>query len=435
MSVEKPPCRFDSQSADDFTSFFGQDMVEELLYSMFNPEGMESTTQDMDNDDLDRLIEEQMAKWEEIREGVEQRLSVNKQNWMYRDWLEEKMKREFVRRNAWQELVEAIKQGKLDPKSIPLNKLTQMFASEIAKGLEKEGYLELRNFWDSQRGGYTLGWFEFTAAGERIIARKVLEEVLENLMIPCIEYGDEQRGLGVNPSDSIMEYDEFLHHYDLIDVYETMLSGSLRRTNTIFDAEDIKVRVPSSRYSSSNVILIDSSNSMYGPKFRGAITAALAFKRLLEEYFKDDELYVVAYDDEPVLVKEGEILRLRPQGNTDIGSAIDFAVELLKRCEGNRNIFLITDGEPTSSCYTELNPEENAYRAARRAGLEEVNLNIVLLDQKPELRAIADNMARINGRSTVTYVGDPQRLKDFFVRNYMAQRGVGVKRLTRRGLV
>ncbi|MEM0322022.1 MAG: hypothetical protein QW613_06500, partial [Thermoprotei archaeon] len=82
-----------------------------------------------------------------------------------------------------------------------------------------------------------------------------------------------------------------------------------------------------------------------------------------------------------------------------------------------------------------LTPEENAYRAARRAGLEEVNLNIVLLDQKPELRAIADNMARINGRSTVTYVGDPQRLKDFFVRNYMAQRGVGVKRLTRRGLV
>ncbi len=433
--MEKPPCRFESQETDEFSSYFGQDVLEDLLYSMFNPEGMEDSAQNLSDDDLDRLIEEQMAKWEEIRDDVEQKLSVNKQNWMYRDWLEEKMKRDFIRRNAWQELLEAIKQGKLDPKSLSLNKLTQMFPSEIAKGLEKEGYLELRNFWDSQRGGYTLGWFDFTAAGERVIAKKVLDEVLENMVLPCIDYGEEQRGFGVNPSDTIMEYDEFLHHYDLVDVYETLLNASLRRSANIFDPNDIKVRVPSSRYSASNVILIDSSNSMYGPKFRGAIMASLAFKKLLEDYFRDDELFVVAYDDEPVLVREGEILRLRPQGNTDIGSAIDFAVDLLRRCEGNRNIFLITDGEPTSSCNAELNPEENAYRAARRAAMEDVNLNIILLDQKPELRAIADNMARVNGRSTVTYVGDPQRLKDFFVRNYMTSKGLNVRKLTRRGFV
>ncbi|PSO06038.1 hypothetical protein B9Q04_18115, partial [Candidatus Marsarchaeota G2 archaeon BE_D] len=245
--MEKPPCRFESQETDGFSSYFGQDVLEDLLYSMFNPEGMEDSAQNLSDDDLDRLIEEQMAKWEEIRDDVEQKLSVNKQNWMYRDWLEEKMKRDFIRRNAWQELLEAIKQGKLDPKSLSLNKLTQMFPSEIAKGLEKEGYLELRNFWDSQRGGYTLGWFDFTAAGERVIAKKVLNEVLENMVLPCIDYGEEQRGFGVNPSDTIMEYDEFLHHYDLVDVYETLLNASLRRSANIFDPNDIKVRVPSSR--------------------------------------------------------------------------------------------------------------------------------------------------------------------------------------------
>ncbi len=434
--MEKPPCRLESTSADDdLSSFFGQEALENMLYSMFNPQASDEGVQPVEQDDLDRFMEEQLARWEEIRDDVEKKLSVNKQNWMYRDWLEEKMKREFIRRNAWQQLCEAIKQGKLDPKSLPPSRLTQMFASEIARALEKEGYLELRNFWDSQRGGYTLGWFDFTEAGERIIAKKVLDEVLDNMVLPCIELGEDQRGYGVNPSDTLTEYDELLHHYDLIDMYETMINASIRGSKAAFDPVDIRVRLPSSRYSSSNVILIDSSNSMYGPKFRGAIMAALAFKKLLEDYFRDDELYVVAYDDEPVLVREGEILRLRPQGNTDIGSAIDFAIELLKKCEGNRNIFLITDGEPTSSSTPELNPEENAYRAARRAGVEDVNLNIVLLDQKPELRAIADNMARINGRSTVTYVGDPQRLKDFFVRNYMTSKGLNVRRLMRKGVV
>lgn len=434
--MEKPPCRFDEQTAEDFQSYFGQEVMEELLYSLFNPEASEMGEQPSSGEDeLDRIIEEQMAKWEEIREQVEQKLSVNRQNWMYREWLEEKIRREFVRRNAWQQLLEAIKQGKIDPKKLPIGKLTQIFASEVARGLEREGYLELRNFWDSQRGGYTLGWFEFTAAGERVIAKKVLEEVLENLVIPSIELGEDRRGLGVSPSDSITEYDELLHHYDLVDLYETMISACVRRSPNLFDLEDVKARLPASRFSSSNVILIDSSNSMYGPKFKGAIMAALAFKKLLEDYFRDDRLYVVAYDDEPILVGEGEILRLRPQGNTDIGYAIDFAVDLLRRCEGNKNIFLITDGEPTSSNHSELNPEENAYRAAKRAGIEEVNLNIILLDQKPELRAIADTMARLNGRSTVTYVADPLHLKEFFVKNYMASKGVGLRRLSRRGVV
>lgn len=430
--MEKPPCRFEERTEEEFGSYFSQDVLEDLLYSMFNPEAAESE-QPAGEDELDRLLDEQMAKWEEIRDEVERKLSMSRQNWVYRDWLEERIRRDFIRRNAWQELLEAIKEGRIDPKNLPLSKLAQMFSSEIAKGLEREGYLELRNFWDSQRGGYTLGWFDFTAAGERVIAKKVLEEVLENLVIPSIDYGEEQRGLGVSPSDTITDYDELMHHYDLVDIYETMVNAGIRRSQELFDLEDIKVRLPASRYSSSNVILIDSSNSMYGPKFRGALMAALAFKKLLEDYFRDDELYVVAYDDEPVLVGEGEILRLRPQGNTDIGYAIDFAVELLKRREGNKNIFLITDGEPTSSNHSELNPEENAYRAARRAGIEEINLNIILLDQKPELRAIADTMARLNGRSTVTYVADPLHLKDFFVRNYMASRGVALRRFVRRG--
>jgi len=76
-----------------------------------------------------------------------------------------------------------------------------------------------------------------------------------------------------------------------------------------------------------------------------------------------------------------------------------------------------------------MSPEENAYRAAYLAGQEMVNINIVLLDQKPELRAIAENMARLNGRSTITYVNDPLHLKDFVIKTYARIKGLNLRRL------
>jgi Mg-chelatase subunit ChlD len=407
------------------SSAFGREFVEDLLYSMFNPDRFPE-----DGNQIDQLMEEQMSKWQEqMQDFMEEKFGTAKQSWIYKDWLEERAKREFIRKNAWEQLLESVKKGEISVDSLPVRKISQTFTSEVVKGLEQEGYLEVRNVWDSQRAGYTLGWVDFTSAGEGVIAKKVLDEVLNNLEFPSIELGEDLQGFGTQQSNTLSDFDEMQHSYDLIDLYETAVDASLKKSRTLFEPDDVKVRLPISRFSSTNVILIDSSNSMYGPKFKGALMAALALKRLLEEHFKDDELYIVAYDDEPTLLHEGEILRLRPQGNTDIGSAIDFARKLLRNCEGNRNVFLITDGEPTSSSFEDASPEESAYRAAYQTGLEEININIILLDQKPELKAIAEGMARLNTRSTVTFVNDPLRLKDFVVKNYVLAKGLRVRQL------
>ena len=146
--------------------------------------------------------------------------------------------------------------------------------------------------------------------------------------------------------------------------------------------------------------------------------AALALRQLFEEEFTDDNLYVIAYNDEPHVVLPGNLLKLRPEGNTDIGLALDLAVQFLSKEEGNRNIFLITDSEPTISCDRSQSAEDNAYRGAYLAGKEDIRLNLIMLDPKADLRRICDQMARLNGDAVVTYVDDPLNLKEFIIRPF-----------------
>jgi len=161
---------------------------------------------------------------------------------------------------------------------------------------------------------------------------------------------------------------------------------------------------------------------MRGEKFRGGIMAALAFRELLEREFKEDKLHIVAYNQKPRLISRGEIVKLKPYGYTDIGQAIDFAIEILSKEDGNKSIFLITDGEPTSTNKRNQTPEESALRAAYRAGKEDILLNIIMLDRRPELRCICEHMAMLNGRASVTYVNNPLSLKEFVIKFFYDQR-------------
>jgi Ca-activated chloride channel family protein len=417
----KPPCKLSGdEKAENLSGIFGEKFVQDLVYSLFNPDSFS------DNDDIvDQLLDELM-KWTEVQEVLDER--ANRENMVYREWMEEKIKRETARQNAWNQLLKDIRSGKVDTNQLSPRKLAQTFSQQVLNGLEKEGYVQSRGSMELHRG-YAYSLPDFTERGEDTIAKKILEEVTQNLEVPTIEYGEEKQGYGNSPSQSLVDYDEFIHHYDLIDLYETMVQSGLRKSSEIFAQPDLKARLPETKFQTSNVILIDSSNSMYGPKFKGAIMASLALKKFLEEFFREDRLHIVAYNDEPNLISGGQILKLRPQGNTDIGCALDFARLLLRNAEGNKNVFLITDGEPTCSAVDGMTPEENAYRSAYYAGREEVNINIVLLDQKPELRAIAENMAKVNGRSIITYVGDPLRLKEFVVRNYAKAKGMNIRKL------
>ena len=218
----------------------------------------------------------------------------------------------------------------------------------------------------------------------------------------------------------LWDYDEQQHSYDLLDIQETLVKTAMRDPVHMRIAdEDLKARIPYRDVSSCNVILIDSSYSMRGEKFRGGIMAALAFRELLESEYQEDKVHIVAYNQKPRLLSRGEIVKLKPYGYTDIGQAIDFAINLLSKEEGNKYIFLITDGEPTATNKRNQTPEESALRAAYAAGEADIFLNIIMLDRRPELRAICEHMARLNRQASVTYVDNPLNLKEFIIKFYL----------------
>jgi len=113
---------------------------------------------------------------------------------------------------------------------------------------------------------------------------------------------------------------------------------------------------------------------------------------------------------------------MRPHGQTDIGRALHFCMQMLSKEEGNRNIFLLTDSEWTVSYNRGQSPIENMYRAAYLAGKEKIRMNIVMLDRNPALKATCENMAKLNGYTEIVYANNPLNLKEFIIKTYIDSR-------------
>jgi uncharacterized protein with von Willebrand factor type A (vWA) domain len=422
----KPPCEVCKPQKETLSSILGKEMISEIVYRLFNPaagkDGKQTSgeslieklikqfLEELSGEQLEEFFDSKLLRWTGTRSGK---------------WFRDYLKHRKAKQKAWEKFLEMVKRGEADLSQISVEELLHHFLSQILEELGKEGMVDLKFQRDWLYGNVLVAYPEFTDKSEKIIAKKVLEEVFINIRglreIGCHE--TEEVGWGVRQSYMLWDFDEQQHSYDLLDVQETLIKTALRDpVHMRISSEDLKARIPYHETSSNNVILIDASYSMRGEKFRGGIMAALAFRELLEREYKQDKLHVVAYNQRPKLLGRGEIVKLKPYGYTDIGQAVDFAVNLLSKEEGNRNIFLITDGEPTATNKRGQTPEESALKAAYRAGKADVLLNIVMLDRRPELRLICEHMARLNGRASVTYVDNPINLKEFMIKFFFDRR-------------
>jgi len=413
----KPRCEIcGEERKEKLSSIFGRQFVEDLAYELFNP----NTEKRRESSALKELIEHYLSQDldEAIYNMLLEMLSEDRRDLLSDTDLKNRARLELSRKKAWEEMVSKIKGGEIPLEHIQPSQLLEYFPQEVLEGLIEEGLIEENAKRNLRYPGSALTFSNFTVEGERIIAQRLLEEAFKNLRKSGVGiHITEEEGYGIEPTNILREFDEYAHTYDLIDWQETLLTTVLRDAKEMrILPSDIKVRVPRHRSRCANVILVDISNSMYGIKFKGGLMAALALERLFQEEYKEDALHILAYNEEVYLVPAGQLLKLRPYGFTDIGYAIDAAVKILEKEEGEKNIFLITDSEPTASNKRELSPLENAFRASYMAGKAEIRLNIVMLDKKPILRTICDKIAALNGQATVAYVDNPLNLKEFVIK-------------------
>jgi Mg-chelatase subunit ChlD len=429
----KPKCEpcLESESKVEFkfSTVFGEKLAEDIIYGLFNPRSLESKQEGKVN--IKGIVESYLKEKElELELESSQIAAIG---WSRGDWREKYFpgysKLKAARAKAWEYIADKVKKGEIKASDLSPKEMIKNFPEQIVEEFTKEDFLDvgsMRLRRDFLYPDMFINLPGFTAKAERLIAKRVLEEAFLNLEkqgIGMHEIESEDLGIGIYPSHKLQEYDEQRHSYDMLDIQESLLSSALHDPKELkLRREDILIREPYHLARTANVILLDISFSMDGEKFIGAVMAALALRELLQREYKEDALHIFAYNHEVRRVAQGELTRLRPIGYTDIGLAIDIAAKTLEKEDANRSIFLITDSEPTASATASESPVQSALRAAREAGRANIRLNLIMLDRRPELKLLCEEIARVNGRATVTFVEDPLNLKEFIIKRYMEQR-------------
>lgn len=185
---------------------------------------------------------------------------------------------------------------------------------------------------------------------------------------------------------------------------------------------------------SSTVLLLDMSRSML---LRGCSTAAkrvaMALHTLIHTKYPRDRLYVVGFAYYARQIKPEAIATLSPyefEYGTNLQHALIIARQLLgRRSGGNKEIVVITDGEPTAHIANgqvefayppTMRTMQSTLREVGRATRDGIVINTFMLERSRYLSDFVDLMSRIN-RGRAFYV-EPERLGEYVLVDYVSKK-------------
>ncbi|MGH7918328.1 MAG: VWA domain-containing protein [Candidatus Dormibacteraceae bacterium] len=295
---------------------------------------------------------------------------------------------------------------------------------QVTQVLEKAGFVE--------RHGNRL---QLTPRGLRRIGQGALRDIFEQLRKSRVgQHRMAGAGLGIDASDEQKPYeygDPFL-----LNLKDTLFEALLREGPGVplrILPQDFQIDRTEHTTQASTVLMIDMSRSMF---LRGCFLAAkkvaIALDSLIRSQFPRDNLYVVGFSNHAVELKPQALPSISLNDyvyGTNMQDGFRLARALLARHRGDRQIIMITDGEPTA--HTENGRVVFSYPPTYRtieATLEEVGrvtrdhivINTFMLEKSPYLTDFVNQMARIN-RGRAFYVS-PERLGEFVLDDFVSGR-------------
>jgi uncharacterized protein with von Willebrand factor type A (vWA) domain len=296
---------------------------------------------------------------------------------------------------------------------------------EIAKRLKEAGYLEGPD--DD---------LKLTARAIRKIADKSLRDIFSRLKRD--RFGGHQidrRGAGGDQTDESKLY-EFGDPF-LLDLKETVMRALARRgrgTPVRLTPDDFSVIRTEQRTQAATVVMLDMSRSMLNNGyFLPAKKVALALSALIRSQFPRDALYIVGFS---LYAREFTTQQLPTLSwsewnmGTNMHAGFMLSRRLLARhAGGNRQILMVTDGEPTAHLEGEVadfnypptrQTVEETLKEVQRCTRERITINTFMLERSPWLTSFVEQMARINrGRA---FFATPDRLGEYLVVDYVSAR-------------
>jgi uncharacterized protein with von Willebrand factor type A (vWA) domain len=294
---------------------------------------------------------------------------------------------------------------------------------QMTEVLEKAGYVERRD----RR-------MELTPRGMRRIGQGALREIFDQLKKSRLgQHEMRGAGQGNEPGDEVKRYeygDPFL-----LDLNETLFNALQREGRGLpvhIEPEDFEVRRTEHSTQASTVLMIDMSRSMF---LRGCFLAAkkvaIALDSLIRSQFPRDSLYVVGFSNYAVELKPQSLPAITLNDyvyGTNMQHGFQVARSLLARHRGNRQVIMVTDGEPTAHLdengrtYFAYPPTfrtiQETLREVRRCTRDRIVINTFMLERGPYLTEFVNQMTRIN-RGRAFFVS-PERLGEYLLVDYVS---------------
>ncbi len=296
---------------------------------------------------------------------------------------------------------------------------------ELTRKLEEAGYLE--------RKGDEL---QLTARAIRKIGEKALGDIFAHLKRDRFgRHEVDHRGAGGDRTDDAKLY-EFGDPF-LLDLKETLMNAVRRNgpgAPVRLAPGDFEVFRTELQTQAATVVMLDLSRSMINNGcFLAAKKVALALHALIRGQFPRDALSIVGFS---LYAREfdPEDLPKLTWGDWNIGTnmhaGFQLSRQLLARHKGgNKQIIMITDGEPTA--HMENGEAEFSYpptmrtlqetlKEVQRCTRERITINTFMLEQSRTLTAFVEQMARINrGRA---FFATPDRLGEYVLVDFVRAR-------------
>lgn len=296
---------------------------------------------------------------------------------------------------------------------------------QIMKLLEDHGYI--------QKNGET---YELTAKGIRRIGQKALRDIFSKLKKDAFgKHETDFRGTGGERSEETKAY-EFGDPFQL-DLEETLMNSLVREgagTPVKVQPDDFVVYRSEHLTESSVVLMVDMSRSMI---LRGCFAAAkkvaLALNSLIRGQYPNDNLYIVMFSEYAREIRPEALPELTWDEDvygTNLHHGLMLARHLLARHKGgNRQVIVITDGEPTA--HLEGGVAHFSYPPLPRTLIETLKevdrctrdrivINTFMLEQSRSLVDFVNQMAKINrGRA---FFATPERLGEYILVDYVASK-------------
>ena len=278
--------------------------------------------------------------------------------------------------------------------------------------------------------------YELTPRGIRKIGQRSLEEIFATLKRDA--FGTHRagaRGRGGDPTDELKTY-EFGDPF-LLDLPGTVRNAVFRGgagTPVQLVPADFDVYRTELVTQSATAILVDVSRSML---FRGCFLAAkkvtLALDSLIRSTFPKDDLYIIGFSAYATQLKPADLPRLTWNEyvyGTNMQHAFETARTLLSRSRGkNKQILLITDGEPTAhfedgkvrfSYPPTKKTFEETLKEVVRCTRDSITINTFMLARGHYLVDFVNQMSKLNsGRA---FYVEPEKLGEFVLIDYVSHK-------------